>query len=75
MSQKSEFQKQHANILAPIGAYIGSSQREVDQKALQDSYKLHLEREGLLKINKQGSDDITSLGRLLVRRIGMENVG
>ncbi|MBE9101156.1 hypothetical protein [Vacuolonema iberomarrocanum] len=74
MGQRSEFQERHANVLSPIGAHMNSSQRELDQESLQVSYKLHLEREGLLKINDRGSYDIAPLGRLLVRRIGMENM-
>ena len=74
LGQKSEFQERHVNVLHPISGSMNSSQREQDRGALQDSYKLHLEREGLLKINKRRSYDISPLGRLLVRRIGMENI-
>jgi hypothetical protein len=74
MGQQSEFQKRHANVLKPIGAHMDSAQQEIDEEALQKSYKLHLEREGLLKTNNSGSYEISSLGRLLVRRIGMDTV-
>ena len=73
-SNKSEFQKKHKNVLDPIASHKGSSQREHDKRALQDSYKQHLERLNLLKINNRESYNISSLGRLLVRRIGMEDV-
>ena len=74
MGQTTEFQIKHDEILAPISVDMGSTQRERDQEALQDSYKLHLERLGLLQINDRGLHDIAPLGRLLVRHIGMENV-
>lgn len=72
VEQQSEFQKRHGNVLRPIGAHMGSDQKEIDEEALQKSYKLHLEREGLLQMNKRGTYEISSLGRLLVRRIGMD---
>ena len=44
-----EFRKRHENVLAPAMATLDSSRNELDKAALQDSYKDHLCRLGLLK--------------------------
>lgn len=45
----SEFRKKHENILTGITVYI-NSEKEIQQKAsLQENYKLHLERLGLVR--------------------------
>lgn len=74
LGTRSEFQARHANVLAPTATHLGSSQPERDKEALQQSYKLHLERLGLLRPNRNTKYEIAPLGRLLVRQIGMENV-
>ena len=45
-----EFEEKHKNVLSPIRIRIGTNDRETMQKAaLQESYKEHLERLGLIK--------------------------
>jgi len=44
-----EFRKQHVNVLSPIRAYIGADKEMLQKAALQDNYKKHLERLGLIK--------------------------
>jgi hypothetical protein len=43
-----DFRNKHANILRPARFIEGSNEFEVDRKALQSSYKVHLERLGLV---------------------------
>lgn len=49
LNADKEFRKRHAEILSSVTAHFGSTQEELDQEALQESYKLHLERLGLLR--------------------------
>jgi len=49
LNSDEEFRKRHDDILSPIAAHLGSTQEEIDQEALQESYKNHLERLGLLR--------------------------
>jgi len=44
-----EFREKHKDILQPIPAYIGVDQQTLDKYALQQSYKAHLERLGLIQ--------------------------
>lgn len=44
----SDFRERHNQLLAPIPADSSSSQAELDKAALQQSYKDHLERLGLI---------------------------
>ena len=44
-----EFRERHENVLTLASAALGSSRNELDKAALQDSYKEHLCRLGLLK--------------------------
>ncbi|NNI31481.1 hypothetical protein [Pasteurella multocida] len=44
-----EFRDKHQETLRLARAYIGAEQEELDKSALQDSYKEHLERLGLIK--------------------------
>lgn len=44
-----EFRNKHRNILDPVNAYIGSDERTIEKASLQDSYKEHLERIGLIR--------------------------
>lgn len=56
IAEREKFQKVHENILAPVSRVLGSDKNTVRQRAIQDSYKDHLERLGLieheLKMNK-----------------------
>lgn len=49
MGGDQEFRMKHADILTPRHAALGSSQAEIDRVALQESYKLHLLRLGLIR--------------------------
>ena len=44
-----DFREKHANVLGPARAYIGAPESELNKSALQDSYKDHLERLGLIR--------------------------
>ncbi|MBQ4857357.1 hypothetical protein J8L71_04290 [Pseudoalteromonas sp. MMG007] len=44
-----EFREKHANILNFAPAYVGSGERELNKSALQESYRDHLERLGLIQ--------------------------
>ena len=46
-----EYREKHSNILKPAVAYIGAPDIELDKAALQNSYREHLERLGLIKSN------------------------
>ena len=47
--RESEFERTHADTLSPIVATMGSSQEERDKAAMQESYRMHMERLGLLR--------------------------
>ena len=49
LSDHEQFYSQHQGVLEPVGAHIGSSQEEIDKYALQNSYKEHLARLGLIE--------------------------
>jgi hypothetical protein len=51
ISKREAFQKLHSNILAPVSRVLGSDKATIRQGAIQDSYKEHLERLGLIKHN------------------------
>lgn len=91
MGGDEEFRSKHKQLLAPRVATLGSSQTEIDQETLQQSYKQHLAQLGLLrerykvdsktKLPEFESDgrpktqgyELTRLGRLLVRQIGLKD--
>lgn len=56
-----EFRKLHAGVFEPVTAVIGSSQEERDDHALQQSYKDHLVRLGLvserIKKDREGTPE------------------
>lgn len=58
MNDKYQFQALHGNILAPVQVVLGSSKEERQQGAIQDSYKEHLERLGLIKHNIKMNKDL-----------------
>nr|WP_272907194.1 hypothetical protein [Pseudohongiella sp. O18] len=93
ISGDHEFREKHKVILAPASASMDASEKELDKYALQESYKDHLERLGLVRPNirvdrttkipefdsrtgkpKKSSTDITHLGRMLLREIGLVDV-
>jgi len=44
-----EFHRKHENVLKPIRTHIGVDDSILEQKDIQESYKLHLERLGLIR--------------------------
>lgn len=58
MNEKSQFQALHANILAPVQVVLGSSENERQRRAVQASYKEHLERLGLIKHDIKMNKDL-----------------
>jgi hypothetical protein len=92
MGGHDEFREKHPTVLAPVVASMTSHSSVLDKKTLQDSYKEHLSRLGLLKPKFKTdskthmpefdkatggleirSYQIASLGRLLLRQIGLSN--
>lgn len=68
----SDFVEKHPLVLKPISREMSAPQEQHDRAALQDSYKNALVRFGL--ISQQGkSNQITTLGRLVVRYIEESN--
>jgi len=90
-NERNEYFEKHKNVLTPPQATLGSSPDVIDDKAIYDAQKSHLERLGLLRrrfkkprrgelpefddktgmVKAQGYE-ITSLGRLLLRNIGLK---
>lgn len=67
-----DFLEKHPDVLMPISREMGAPQEQYDKGALQDSYKNTLIRLGL--VQQQGNtNQITTLGRLLVRYIEDDN--
>lgn len=58
INDKNEFQMLHKNVLQPVVVTLGSGKEERQQGALQDSYKEHLERLGLIKHNIKMNKDL-----------------
>ena len=64
----SEWVEQHPEVLAPISNEMGAPQEQHERAAMQDLWKENLERYGLIRTRGK-SMTITTLGRLLVKRI------
>ena len=47
--EKREFQEKHKEVLALRSLHMGQTREELDKAAIQESYKLHLERLGLFR--------------------------
>ncbi len=58
LHDKGQFQALHKNILAPVQVMIGSSKEEKQKGAIQESYKEHLERLGLIKSHIKMNKDL-----------------
>lgn len=59
MKEKANFQALHENVLTRVQVVIGSSEEVRRQGAVQESYKEHLERLGLIKHNIRMNRDRT----------------
>lgn len=59
MKEKANFQALHENVLTRVRVVIGSSEEVRRQGAVQESYKEHLERLGLIKHNIRMNRDRT----------------
>lgn len=57
-NDKGQFQELHKNILQPVQVVSGSSKEERQRGAIQESYKEHLERLGLIKHNVRMNKDL-----------------
>ena len=90
MNGDNEFRERHSSILTPIMATMSDPPSAIEKEALQDSYKEHLSRLGLLRPRYKTDSkthlpdfdkftgeqevrgyQITSLGRLLLKQIGL----
>ena len=69
---KAGARNKHPEILKPVTAVVNSPQATRDKAALQKSYKEHLVRLGLLD-KEDESYSLSSMGRLLLRQIGLIN--
>lgn len=49
MNTDNEFRDKHSDVFEPIPTHFNSSDSDFDKSALQDSYKEHLERLGLIR--------------------------
>ena len=72
LSGDEEFRGEHENILTPIMASISDPPNVLDKEALQESYKQHLARLGLLQ-SQRNNYQLTPLGQLLLRQIGLSS--
>ncbi|MCR4322439.1 MAG: hypothetical protein NUV74_19175 [Candidatus Brocadiaceae bacterium] len=70
MGGDKEFREKHQDIIKPITRVMGTPQPVRDKGTLQDSYKHHLERLGLLKHDGK-SYSLLPLGNLMLREIGL----
>ncbi len=70
MDGDNEFREKHKEILKPVSRVTSSSQSVRDKGTLQDSYKNHLARLGLLEKDNKNYK-LAPLGRLLLREIGL----
>jgi hypothetical protein len=70
MNGDNEFRDKHKDILKPVTKIMSASQAVRDKGTLQDSYKEHLGRLGLLE-KADNKYSLSSLGRLLLREIGL----
>ena len=70
MSGDNEFREKHKEILKPITKVMRSPQSVRDKGILQDSYRDHLVRLGLLEKDNKNYK-LAPLGRLLLREIGL----
>lgn len=66
----AEFRTKHESILHPKPEHLGSSMPELDADTIHQAGRNWLLRLGLLK-NDRNHSEITPLGRLLLRRIGL----
>ena len=49
-TREIEFRNKHKDILVPITVPLGATQEKRDKSTLQESYKIHMERLGLLRV-------------------------
>ncbi len=75
-----EFREEHREILNSARATLNSPSEEIDQEAIQDSYKDHLERLGLIKSEYKLDRDTNipefdSSGNLVVRYHSITRLG
>ncbi|MEO5627764.1 MAG: hypothetical protein ABIQ89_02650 [Candidatus Saccharimonadales bacterium] len=58
LSDKSKFQSLHKNILSPVQVVLGSHKEERQRGAIQESYKEHLLRLGLIRDDIKMNKDL-----------------
>lgn len=88
MGERYNFQETHKNVLQTITPTMGSSKDELEQAALQASYKAHLERLSLIKhkiktqdragtpeFNKDGTPKMMSSRTTALGNMLLESVG
>lgn len=70
MNGDNEFREKHREVLKPVSRVMSAPQSVIDKGMLQDSYKDHLSRLGLLEKDNKNYK-LAPLGRLLLRGIGL----
>ena len=88
MGERYDFQETHKNVLQTITPTMGSSRDELEQAALQSSYKAHLERLSLIKhriktqdragtpeFNKDGTPKTTSSRTTMLGDMLLTSIG
>jgi len=66
---QEQFYQVHEKVLAVVEAVIGSDRGTLDEAALQESYKNRLVQLGLASERMASANDVTPLGRMLLRYI------
>lgn len=70
MNGDKEFREKHREILKQVSRVVSAPQSIHDKGILQEGYKDHLARLGLLERDNKNYK-LTPLGKLLLRQIGL----
>ena len=67
MGQPDEYRERHEEVLRIPHITGLASEEDEREAALKEAYREKLRRLGLSRQNRRGSDEITTLGRLLLQ--------
>lgn len=76
-NRHSDYWDRHGDVMRGLAVHMGSSREEIDLSAVRKAGQQHLLRLGLLEERSRGRSttlEITSLGRLVLRRVGLAAV-
>jgi hypothetical protein len=68
---EAEFWEKHVAVLQPEPPSLGAGQEIIEDNAIHGSYKVHLANLDLVRVPSRGGYEITPLGRLLLRTLGL----